>query len=95
LDGTDLGNILPIECPDEAFNEFMKQSQKAFEEALPLKAVKLNKKYIKREPWFTAGLLSSSRLSNKLYKPTENNIMLFKTYNTIFSKSKRLMKINY
>ena len=100
LDGTDFKNILQMECPNEAFNYFTMKYKAAFEVAFPLKSIKVNKKYIKREPWFTSGLLSSSRtraklLSKKLRDPTENNINLFKIYNNIFNKAKRSMKMNY
>ncbi len=97
LDGTDFRNILQMECPNEAFNYFTRKNRAAFEAAFPLKSVKSNKKYIKRESWFT---LSSSRkraklLSKKLRDPTENNVNLFKIYNNIYNKAKRSMKMNY
>jgi hypothetical protein len=55
---------------------------------------------VKREPWFTNGLLISSRHKSKLFKkklqaPIEENIRLFKQYNTMFTKIKRKMKILY
>ena len=78
----------------------MKLYKASFEKAFPLRLVKINKKYIKRDPWMTLGLLTSSRhkcklLSNKLKHPTEHNINMFKIYNNLYNKLKRHMKLQY
>ena len=83
-----------------AYDKFMLLYKVAFERAFPLRKVELKKKYIKREPWITAGLLESSRNKAKLFTkklkiPTEHNINKFKDYNKLFNKIKRKMKINY
>ena len=91
LDDTDFSHILQINCPSESFNEFTAIYKCAFDKAFPWKSVKINKKFIKREPWLTSGLLTSSRtrkklLSNKLRNPTDNNILTFASYNNLHSK---------
>lgn len=100
LDQTDFRNILQINCPNEAFDVFILKYRNAFEQAFPLRAIKANKKFIKREPWVTSGLLTSSRtraklLAKKLSNPTENNIQTFSSYNNLFNKTKRTIKANY
>ena len=100
LDDADFSHILQINCPNESFNEFTAIYKCAFDKAFPLKSVKINKKYIKREPWVTSGLLTSSRtrkklLSNKLRNPTDNNILTFASYNNLYNKIKRATKRYY
>ena len=58
------------------------------------------RKYIKREPWMTQGLLNSSinkskLLRTKIRKPTENNIKKYKYFCKMFNKLKRLAKSKY
>ena len=65
----------------------------AFNQACPVKSIKTPKRYIKREPWVTNGILTSSLtksklLKKKLKKPTEQNINAFKKYCIIFDKVK-------
>ena len=55
---------------------------------------------MKREPWFTIGLLTSSRTKAKLFtkklrKPTEENIQKYKHFNNTFNTLKRKMKTLY
>ena len=100
LDQTDFSNILQIPCPNEAYIQFMIQYKYAFEKAFPLKKSKIKNKNVKREPWFTSGLLTSSKnrtklLTKKLQKPTERNILTYKNYNKLYNKTKRNMKVNY
>ena len=100
LDETDFNNILKINCPYDAYDKFILLHKVAFERAFPMRKVKFNKKYIKREPWITAGLLESSINKTKLFtkklkNPTEHNINKFKDYNKLFNKIKKNMKINY
>ena len=78
----------------------MKLYKASFEKSFPLRLVKINKKYIKRDPWMTLGLLTSSRhkcklFSNNLKHPTEHNINMFKMYNNLYNKLKRHMKLQY
>ena len=72
----------------------------AFNQACPVKSIKPPKKYIKREPWVTNGILTSSLtksklLKKKLKKPTEQNINTFKKYCMIFDKVKKMAKESY
>ena len=71
-----------------------------FDTSIPLRETSSQSKFIRREPWFTPGLLTSSInkekiLSRKLQKPTVENISKYKIYNSIFNKLKMKMKIKY
>lgn len=61
LDQTDFSHILQIACPNTAYNEFVKLYTEAFEKSFPLRQKSNKTNNIKREPWFTIGLLISSR----------------------------------
>jgi len=55
---------------------------------------------MKREPWVSTGLLTSSRHKAKLFqkklnKPTEENITSYKNYLNLYNKIKRELKRNY
>jgi len=72
----------------------------AFKTNFPLREHNPKSKYIKREPWYTTGLLTSSKqksklLTKKLCKPTEANVKEFKEYNNIYNKLKRRMKATF
>ena len=87
-------------CPNESYNKFIKLYTELFEKTFPLREYKHNSKHLKKEPWFTAGLLTSSKkkkklFSQKLSNPTENNILKYKKFNKIYNKLKRNMKLNY
>ena len=93
LDNIDFSQIYQMDCPNKAFDEFIRLYENAFEKAFPLCSVRPNKKCIRREPWVTQGLLTSSRkkaklLVKKLKTPTEHNINYYKTFNQVFNKSK-------
>ena len=60
----------------------------------------MSTKHIRREPWVTKGLLTSSINKTKLYnkklsKPTEYNICKYKSYNKLYNKLRRTLKIRY
>ena len=100
LDQTDFTPVLNTNCPDDAYNTFMSLYKKAFNTALPLKPVKPNKRYIKKEPWMTTGLLKSMRTKSNLFQkklkiPSENNIRKYKIYVNMYNKLKREMKTTY
>ena len=64
---------------------------KAFDVSFPIQRIKVCKKYVKRSPWFTDGLLTSSLNKMKLYKtklkkPTEENTVRYKTYCSHYNK---------
>ena len=88
------------EHPDIAYEQFMNIYADAYEEAFPLKTIKVRKKLIKQEPWVTKGLIISSINKDKLFrkklnKPNEININNFTKYNKIFNKIKRAAKKMY
>ena len=100
LSETDFREILNITCPNKAYNAFLKLYLKVFNESFPLKKKKVIAKYIKRQPWFTSGLLTSSINKSKLFtlklkKPTEDNIQKYKHYNNLYNKLARTMKSLY
>ena len=96
LDQSDFSSILTIDNPNNAYETFIDLYKQAYEKSFPLKIIKPNKKYIKKEPWITTGLLTSMRHKNKLFKkkfehPTYMHISKYKQYNNL----KRIMKIKY
>ena len=80
LEETNFDQIMEINCPNEAFDKFMFLYMGAFEIAFPIKEMKTNKKYIKRDPWVTSGLLTSSRTKAKLLKKNLK-ILMMQTFN--------------
>ncbi len=100
LSDRDFSETLNNDCPNSAYNNFTSTFQDVFNIAFPLTKTRLNKKYMKREPWISAGLLTSSRHKSKLFKkkllkPTDQNIKHYKDYLNIFNKTKRTLKRNY
>ena len=100
LSATYFSPVLACDCPNEAYNKFICVYDNAFNVALPKKRIKLMRKYIKREPWMTQGLLNSSinkskLLRTKIRKPTENNIKKYKYFCKMFNKLKRLANSKY
>jgi hypothetical protein len=72
----------------------------AFDKAFPIRNIKITNKHVKREPWITTGLVTSSQtkaklFTKKMHKPSDHNINLYTNYNNAFNKLKRTMKINY
>ena len=71
-----------------------------FNIAFPLINAKSQTIYLKREPWMTLGLLTSSRTKHRLFtkklnKPSEANITVYKDYNRLYNKLKRKAKKDY
>ena len=100
LANADYSSILLAECPNYAYHSFMEICTNAFNKACPVKSIKTPNKYIKREPWVTNGILTSSLtksklLKKKLKKTTEQNINAFKKYCMIFDKVKKMVKESY
>lgn len=100
LDQTDFTDILNTDCPNVAYDKFMTLYKDKFNIAFPITKKRIHKRYIKREPWVSTGLLTSSRAKFKLFKkkllhPTTENINKYKTYLNIFNKSKRTLKKHY
>ncbi len=67
LQQTDFTNVINNQCADGSYNKFLLLYKKAFDQAFPLKLYKPNRKFIRREPWVTPGLLASSRSKAKLF----------------------------
>jgi len=70
-----------------------------FNESFPLRD-STSSRFMKREPWFTNGLLTSSRTKAKLFakkvhKPTNENIQKYKNFNNTYNALKRKMKTIY
>ena len=100
LDQLDFTKVLESSCPDHAYNIFIKLYLDVFDKCFPLREYKIISKHVKRQPWYTLGLLTSSKKKNKLFskklsKPTEYNIQTYKAYNIMYNKLKRKMKISY
>ena len=100
LTNEDYTSVLLADCPNYAYHSFMEIYTNAFNRACPIKSIKTPKKYIKREPWVTNGILTSSLtksklLKRKLKKPTEHNINAFKKYCMVFDKVKKMAKESY
>lgn len=100
LDQMNFINVFNLDCPNDAYNEFITLYKMAFDKAFPIRNIKITKNHVKREPWITTGLMTSSRTKAKLFtkklnKPSDHNINLYKNYNNTFNKLKRTMKINY
>ena len=68
---------------DEDYNKFIEIFMSVYDECIPLRKIKLNKRKDPIYPWITKGLLNSIKTKNKLYKeckkrPTESRITKFK-----------------
>ena len=93
-------SVLMADCPNYAYPSFMEIYTNAFNQTCPVNSIKTPTKYIKREPWVTNGILTSSitkskLLIKKLKKPTEQNMNAFKKYCMIFDKVKKMAKESY
>jgi hypothetical protein len=96
----DFSEIINYDCPNSAYDKFMSIYKTIFNETFPLLKTRFNKKYMKRDPWVSTGLLASARHKAKLFKkklskPTDENIKCYKNYLNLFNKAKRELKRNY
>jgi len=87
-------------CPEMSYNNFIDIYLNAYNAAFPLRTKVIPKKYMKRSPWLTQGLIRSSLTKSKLLKkkhisPTNVNINKYKLYYTIYNKTLRQAKIKY
>ena len=92
--------VLSAIDPNEAYNNCMQIYKSLFEISCPVKTTKINKKYIKRVPWITSGLLVSSinkekLLRRKLHKPNMERENAYRAYCRIYNKTKRAAKTKY
>ena len=75
----DFSKIINYDCPNSVYDKFMSICKTIFNETFPLLKTRFNKKYMKRDPWVSTGLLASDRHKAKLFKkdlskPTDENI---------------------
>ena len=80
------------------YNMLIERFNKLYDECIPLKKYKVNRRKIPQSPWITEGILKSITTKNKLNKeylrsPNEQRAVKFKTYrnklNNLIRKSKR------
>jgi len=97
---TDFHDVLSLSNPNDAYDKFISIYTSLFDNRFPLTNHRIKRKYIKRQPWMTKGLLTSSLKKNKLLKkkldkPTHANITTYKKYTLIYKKLIRVQKINH
>ena len=100
LEHTDFSEFHNISCPELAYTQFFNKYYQVFDIAFPKVTTKINRKYIKREPWVTTGLLTSMRTKDMLYRkkiknPTQLNTINYKKYLNKYNQVKRVMKKLY
>jgi len=100
LNQTEFEIVYDTMCPNQAYNEFMNLYSDAFNTSFPIVDIKTKNKHMKREPWFTSGLLESSKtkaklFSKKLSKPSEYNINKYKEFNILYKRIQRRTKATY
>ena len=61
LSVVDFSCVSDTECANHAYDTFLRLFKTAFNRAFPLKTIKVRTKYIKRDPWITRGMVTSSR----------------------------------
>jgi len=91
LDPTDFAQISTYNCPNEAYTKYNDLYKKPFDIAFPLETITIDSRNIKREPWMTKGLHTSSRNKSKLFnkklkKPTQANVTSYKHMLTFSTK---------
>ena len=96
----DFSNVLSTADVNDAYENFMIIYKSLFELSCPVKHVKVKKKYIKREPWITSGILTSSLnkaklLRKKLSRASPEAINKYKEYFRVFNKVKQAAKRAY
>ena len=91
----DILHGIDAECD---YNMFIERFNKLYDECIPLKKYKVNRRKIPKSLWITKGILKSITTKYKLYKeylrsPKEQQAVKFKTYrnklNNLIRKSKR------
>jgi len=87
----DFSEIINYDCPTSAYDKFMSIYKTIFNGTFYLLKTLFNKKYMKRGPWVSTGLLASVRNKAKLFKkklskPTNENIKCYKMYLNLFNR---------
>ena len=90
----DFSAVLSTADVKEAYDNFMIIYKLLFELSCPVKHVKVKNFLIKREPWITSGILTSSLnkaklLRKKIRRASPESINKYKEYCRVFSKVKR------
>ena len=96
----DYSTVLSTADVNEAYDNFIIIYKSHFEISCPVQHMKVKKKYIKREPWITSGILTSSLnktklLRKKLSRPNPETINKYKEYCRVFKKIKVAAKRAY
>jgi hypothetical protein len=86
---------------NDAFLKFTDRLNEITDLYAPIKRVKVPPKYIKRDPWMTCGLMTSSRTCTRLYRKclnksrTDLSFKLFIKYRNMYNAIKRKAKQLY
>ncbi len=68
LSEVDYSPVYAENCPDKAYNSFTDIFRNKYNEAFPIIYEKPPRKFFKRSPWLTKGLLQSTISKSKLLK---------------------------
>ncbi len=96
----DYSTVLSTADVNEGYDNFIIIYKSLFEISCPVKHMKVKKNYIKREPWISSGILTSSLnkaklLGKELSRPNPETINKCKEYCRVFSNIKRAAKRAY
>ena len=91
--------VLGISDTNRAYELFLKLFSKQYDQAFPVKEIKIKTKSLK-SPWITKGLLKSSKKKQQLYEKflkrrTFRNEQKYKDYKNLFEKIKNISKKSY
>ena len=100
LSSTEFNTVFFVECPNYAYNTFLHIYKHAYDKAFPLNKCQTSRRYIKRQPWITQGILNSSinkciLLRAKIRNQTVHNIAIYQNYCKVYNKIKRAAKKKY
>ena len=87
---TDFSPVSNSSSSESAYDTFISLYTDKFNQAFPLKTLRMVLKYTKRSPWISSGILKSSLTKAKLLKkklkhPTTRNIDTYKSYSCIYN----------
>ena len=97
---SDFTSVLNHNNANLAYNSFLDIYKEAYDLAFPLKEIRLIKKYNKRSPWITKGLVNSSITKSKLLKsklkiPSIEKKIAYTNFCGIYNKLLRKAKVLY
>ena len=95
----DWKHMLNENCPNNAYNEFLRIFFDLYNEAFPNQNIKIKRKSF-NSPWMTKGLVKSSKKKQRLYEKFLKNRnpekeLNYKQYKTLFESLKKKSKKNY